>query len=74
MVLSDLSKGQTAIIKRLNCSPSYRKKLLEIGVLEGEKVMLVRTSLFLDPIEIKVRGFCLAIRASVAKQIEVEQI
>ena len=74
MVLTDLENGQTARVIKLNCSLPYQKRLLELGLTEGAKITLVRSALFSDPVEIKIRGFCLAIRLSVAEQIQVEQI
>lgn len=73
MVLSDLKVGQSAVIVSLDCDKLYKKRLLEIGLTKGAKVFIIRKAPFLDPIEIKIRGFCLAIRVSIAKRIKVEK-
>ena len=74
MVLSDLMVGDTAVIKKVECSDCYKKRLLILGLTDGAKVTLIRKSPFNDPIEIRIRGFCLAVRKTLASKINVEKI
>ena len=71
MLLSELETGGTAKIKRLKNSEKMRKRLINMGLTEGVSVTLIRKSPFGDPLEIKVRDFCLALRVSEAAKIEV---
>lgn len=72
MRLSDMEIGQTKKVIKINNKESVKIRLKEIGLTEGAKITLIRKSPFLDPIEIKVRDFYLALRVSDAKMIEVE--
>lgn len=51
-----------------------RKKLLAIGILPGTEVQFVRMAPMGDPVQIRVRGCDIALRVSLAQQIEIESI
>ena len=74
MNLSQLRLNTNAIITRIDLDKKTEQRLLSMGVREGITVKIIRKSLFGDPIEIKLRTFCLAIRLETAKGITVEQI
>ncbi len=74
MKLSKLDNGQTGRIQSLDAlDAGTRKKLMIMGVLPNTEVRLIRTAPMGDPLQIEVRGVSLAIRKSMAEQIEVEQ-
>nr|WP_299071038.1 FeoA family protein [uncultured Allomuricauda sp.] len=67
----DLEHGQKGIIKEFSDSiPPI--KLLELGCLPGNHVELVQVAPLKDPIYINVNGSHIAIRRSLAKQIELD--
>ena len=72
MRLSDMIIGQSKRVIKLNNPADVRIRLNEIGLTEGVKVTLIRKAPLLDPIEIKVRDFYLALRVCDANLIEVE--
>lgn len=74
MVLSTLKKNQSAKIKSINCQRELKDRLERLGLTKGVKVKIVRFSPFGDPIEIRVRGYNLALRKSLLDVIEVEEI
>ena len=47
------------------------KRLMEMGIVPGVKLRLVKAAPFGDPIEIRLRGYSLAVRKSEAEEIEV---
>ena len=47
-------------------------RLLEMGLLEGTEVELVRFAPLGDPVDLKVRGYHMSIRLEQAKLVEVE--
>ena len=49
------------------------KRLMEMGIVPGVKLRLVKAAPFGDPIEIRLRGYSLAVRKSEAEEIEVTQ-
>ena len=49
------------------------KRLMEMGIVPGVKLRLVKAAPFGDPIEIRLRGYSLAVRKSEAEAIEVAE-
>ncbi len=74
MLLSEIKKGQKAIVLRLDNPQKIKKRLENVGVTPGTKIVFIRKAPLGDPIEIKVRDFYLAIRLSDADKIWVKQI
>jgi len=56
----------------INLPPAHRPRLMEMGLLVGSAVQLVRFAPMGDPVEIKVRGYNLTLRKSEAEQILVK--
>jgi Fe2+ transport system protein FeoA len=55
----------------LRVPPEARSRLMELGLLTGTPVELVRFAPLGDPVEIKVRGYNLTLRKHEAEQILV---
>ena len=73
--LGELAKGMTGVIARTEGPVDVRRRLLEMGFLEGSTVELVHEAPFGgDPIAVKVRGSLLALRRSEANLIEVTDV
>lgn len=68
--LSSLTPGATAKVLEIKSSPS-KARLMEMGLLAGTPVELIRYAPLGDPIEIKVRGYHLTLRKHEAEQILV---
>jgi ferrous iron transport protein A len=71
--LSELKQGQRAIIKRFTNNETYLK-LMEMGCVPGESILLEQIAPFGDPISVKVSGYVLSLRINEAEHIEVEII
>ena len=71
--VADLTRGQKGIIKEF-ADDLLPIKLLELGCLPGNQVELVQIAPFKDPIYINVNGSHIAIRRTMALQIELEII
>ena len=69
--LTALSIGHSAIVTQINVPSESRSRLLEMGVLVGRPVQLVRFAPLGDPVEIRVRGYHLTLRRHDADQILV---
>jgi ferrous iron transport protein A len=69
--LATLPVGTAAIVKEINVSPASRVRLMEMGLLVGSPIQLVRFAPLGDPVEIKVRGYHLTLRKQEAEQILV---
>ncbi len=71
MKLTDLKPGQVGIIKEFESS-EIQLKLMEMGCLPGERVMVDQVAPLGDPISIKIAGYSLSLRLSEAKHVIVE--
>ena len=71
MLLTELPVGKDARVVSINGSGSVTRRMMEMGVIPGVSVQVVKAAPFGDPIEIRVRGYSLAMRKSEAREIEV---
>ena len=69
--LTTLPVGAKATVSELKVPPENRSHLMEMGLLVGTPVELVRFAPLGDPVEIKVRGYHLTLRKHEADQIWV---
>jgi len=69
--LTSVGVGRTATVVEIKLPPESRPRLMEMGLLVGTRVELVRFAPLGDPIEIKVRGYNLTLRKHEANQIFV---
>jgi ferrous iron transport protein A len=69
--VADLEHGQKGIIKEFS-DIVLPIKLMELGCLPGNSVELVQIAPLKDPIYINVNGSHIAIRRSLARQIELD--
>jgi Fe2+ transport system protein FeoA len=63
--------GTIATVAEIKLPPESRPRLMEMGLLVGTPVELVRFAPMGDPVEIKVRGYNLTLRKHEADQIYV---
>lgn len=70
--LNTLELGQSATIMDVAAHPpSLRQRLLEMGLLPGTEVTLVRRAPLGDPLELRLRDYTLSMRASEAASVSV---
>jgi ferrous iron transport protein A len=70
--LTALKLGAAGTVSEIKLRPDQRGRLLEMGLLVGTSVQLVRFAPLGDPVEIKVRGYHLTLRRHDAEQIWVQ--
>ena len=68
--LSDLKPGERAVITRFE-SPDLELKLMEMGCIPGEQVVVEQVAPLGDPISIRIAGYSLSLRKNEANQIHV---
>ncbi len=73
MTILDLKPGDRVRITGWS-SDNPPARLLEMGMLPGSEIELVRFAPLGDPIDLKVRGFHLSIRKSEAGLVDVESL
>lgn len=69
--LSELKPGQEGIIREFNNNEIFLK-LMEMGCLPGEKILLDQIAPLGDPISVNVAGYRLSLRLNEAEHILVE--
>ena len=69
--LTTLAVGSAGTIAEIRIPAENRGRLLEMGLLVGTPVQLVRFAPLGDPVEIKVRGYHLTLRRHEADQLLV---
>ena len=71
MTLTNLPVGTSAKVVSVNDNNAIPKRLMEMGVVPGVSVRIVKSAPFGDPIEIRGRGYSPAMRKSEADTVEV---
>lgn len=71
MTLTELPIGQNALVSSVDNKNAVTKRLMEMGVVPGVSVEVVKAAPFGDPIEIRVRGYSLAMRRNEADAVRV---
>jgi Fe2+ transport system protein FeoA len=71
MRLSELRPGQAGKITRVNGDGPLGQRLMEMGVIEGTDVRVVRVAPLGDPMEIALHDYQLSLRVSEAAEVEV---
>jgi len=69
--LDRLEVGARASVESVSGERSVRRRLLEMGLCQGVEVELLRRAPFGDPIELRVRGYLLSLRADQARLVTV---
>lgn len=72
--LSEATLGSRWIVKKVNSTGSIRRRLLDIGLIEGTKLENVLISPAGDPKAFLIRGAVIALRDEDSKMIVVEAI
>lgn len=72
MLLSEVKPGQIVEVVRIAGQSSFRRRLLELGLVPGTRVELLRVAPLGDPVELLVRGASISIRKAEAAVIVVE--
>lgn len=72
MTLKDLQIGYTATIRSVGGSGALRQHLLDMGLIQGAEVTVVKYAPMGDPIELRIHGYELTIRLEDAEKIEVD--
>lgn len=74
MKLSQLKVGQKAKILSINTKGIIKRRLMDMGVLNGETLKVEKVAPLGDPIDIVIKNYHLSLRKSEADSIEVEVI
>lgn len=73
MKLSELQIGSTATIKAVGGKGALRQHFLDMGLIQGTEVTVVKYAPMGDPIELRIHGYELTIRLADADNIEISK-
>ena len=74
MTLRDLQIRESGIIKTVGGQGALRQHFLDMGVIPGAVVTVVKFAPLGDPVELMIHGYELTLRLADAEQIEVEKV
>ncbi len=69
--LNTLQVGGSATVHSLSCSEAMRRRLSDIGLIEGTGIKCLQKSPFGDPTAYMIRGAVIALRSEDARRIMV---
>ena len=70
--LISLSPGETAVIQTFNNDLNLQSRLVEMGILPGVEIRLIKKAPFKGPIEFKIRGYEVSLRYGDAEQVFIQ--
>jgi len=74
MTLARLKPGESGKITAIGAIGPLRRRLMDMGVLVGETVKVVKVAPLGDPIEVTVKNYQLSLRKQEAEGIAVEVV
>ena len=74
MTLKELEVGKSAVIRRVGGEGALRQHFLDMGMIPGAEVTVIKLAPMGDPMEIQVHGYELTLRLAEAQQIDIQPI
>lgn len=74
MTLKELEIGKSAVIKNVGGEGALRQHFLDMGMIPGAEVTVIKLAPMGDPMELQIHGYELTLRLAEAAQIEIEEI
>ena len=71
MTIKDLKPGESAVIETVGGEGALRQHFLDMGVIPGARVTLVKLAPMGDPMELRIHGYELTLRLADAEKIEI---
>jgi len=72
MNLAQMKPGDTGKITSIGAVGPLKRRLMDMGVLVGEEVRVLKTAPLGDPIEVRIKSYNLSLRKKEAEGIVVE--
>ena len=74
MTLKNLKIGESAVITKVGGEGALRQHFLDMGVIPGAEVTVVKFAPMGDPMELQIHGYELTLRLADADQIDIQPI
>lgn len=72
MTLDQLQSGQPATVRRIAGKGAIRRRLMDMGLVKGVAIEMIKTAPMGDPVDYLVRGYHLSLRKSEAQMVEID--
>lgn len=70
--MNDLKCGEKAVVKKMNADVNIKRRLQDIGLIDGTQIECIGKSPLGDPIAFMIRGAVIAIRNEDSSKIIVD--
>ncbi|MCP8305071.1 MAG: ferrous iron transport protein A [archaeon] len=71
MRLSDVEPGQKGVVVRIKGSGTTRRRIMDIGIVRGAEIKVIRRAPLGDPVELEIRDYNLTLRKKEAENVYV---
>ncbi|MCR4615148.1 MAG: ferrous iron transport protein B [Clostridiales bacterium] len=72
--LKETGIGESVVVKKLNGEGALRQHFLDMGIIPGTEITVIKYAPMGDPLELLIHGYKLTLRLADAQKIEVEPI
>ncbi len=73
MTLKELEKGKSAVISKVGGEGSLRQHFLDMGVIPGAEITVIKYAPMGDPVELMIHGYELTLRLDDAARIDIDE-
>jgi len=70
--LNQLQVGEKGTIVKVGGAGAAKRRILDMGVVRGTEIEMLRVAPLGDPVELRVKGYNLSLRKAEAQTIDVE--
>jgi ferrous iron transport protein A len=74
LTLEQVVPGASVVVEKVGGARAFRRRLMELGIIPGTRVEVLRIAPFGDPMELSARGCNLSIRAAEAREVHVQAL
>ena len=67
--LRDVPAGETAVVAKLTGAGALKRRIMDMGITRGTRILIRKVAPLGDPIEVNIRGYELSLRKSEAENI-----
>jgi ferrous iron transport protein A len=71
LTLDQVVPGVVAVVETVGGARAFRRRLMELGIIPGTRIEVLRVAPFGDPMELSARGCNLSIRSAEAREVQV---
>ena len=74
MTIKDLPAGKSATILKVGGDGALRQHFLDMGLIQGAEVTVIKYAPMGDPVEVRIHSYELTLRLADAAQIQIDNV